>query len=219
MLAVLAVGLLALPGIGARYFVHGDLNAFHFILSLFFSINLLICYWEVCLFLQRDYIEGRAAYWRRWRSDTGRIPAIAFLTASVPLGQLFSSRVWADVWATYSMADSAYADRNTYGFNVDVGNGFVTPAITLTLYVAYTGGFIPAIVTGILGLMIFWQWFYVSSLYVVSFFMGKKQNGITTAELCAYVLGPNAIWILTPIVGLYVSIRLIVDGDFSVLGL
>ena len=74
LFAALVVALLALLGIGARYYVSGDLHVLHCLLSLFFSVNLLICYWEVCLFLRRDHIEKRTIYWREWRRETGRTP-------------------------------------------------------------------------------------------------------------------------------------------------
>lgn len=51
---MLAIGLLAVAGIGARYYLHGDLDVLHSVLSLFLSINLLISYWEACLFFRRD---------------------------------------------------------------------------------------------------------------------------------------------------------------------
>ena len=219
LIVVVAVALLALPGIAARYVVHGDVGAFHCLLSLFFSINLLICYWEMCLFFRRDYIEERVEFWRRRRDATGKTPAVEFLTTSVPLNRMLSPTVWADVWATYSMYDSAYADRNTYGFNIDIANGFTTPASSLLLYVTYTGELLPAIAAGIIGAMLFWQWVYASSLYVVSFFVGRKQTRITKREFWIYIFNPNAIWVLLPMLGLYVSIRLILDGDYSVLGI
>ena len=40
LLGVLAIVLLALPGIAVRYALHDGLDAFHFLFSLFFSINL-----------------------------------------------------------------------------------------------------------------------------------------------------------------------------------
>ncbi|MYH68144.1 MAG: hypothetical protein F4152_06250 [Dehalococcoidia bacterium] len=219
LIVVVAVALLALPGVAARYVVHGDVGAFHCLLSLFFSINLLISYWEMCLFFRRDYIEERVEFWRRRRDDTGKTPAVEFLTTSVPLNRMLSPTVWADVWATYSMYDSAYADRNTYGFNIDIANGFTTPASSLLLYVTYTGELLPAIAAGIVGAMLFWQWVYASSLYVVSFLVGRKQTRITKREFWIYIFNPNAIWVLFPMLGVYVSIRLILDGDYSVLGI
>ena len=219
LIVVVVVALLALPGIGVYYLLHGGLDVSYCLLSLFFSINLVICYWEMCLFFRRDYIEERAEFWRRRRDDTGKTPAVEFLTTSVPLNRILSPTVWADVWATYSMFDSAYADRNTYGFNIDIANGFITPAPTLILYVTYTGGLLPAVAAGILGAMLFWQWVYASSLYVVSFFVGRKQTRITTREFYIYIFSLNAIWVLIPMLGLYVSIRLILDGDYSALGM
>ena len=219
LLAVLAIGLLAVPGLVASYWLHGALNAFYCLFCLFFSINLVISYWEMCLYFRRDEIESRAKYWRARQIETDRTPAVEFLISNVPLRRALSPTVWADVWATYSMFDSAYADRNTYGFNIDIANGFTTPATTVFLYAAYTSGEVPAIATGIVGAMLFWQWTYASTLYLVSFFVGGKQRRVTTREFYVYIFGPNAIWILIPIVGLYVSIRLILDGDYSVLGI
>ena len=59
LFAALAVTILALLGIGSRCYTHGDLNAIRRLLSLLFSINLLICYWDVCLFLRPDDLETR----------------------------------------------------------------------------------------------------------------------------------------------------------------
>ncbi len=88
--SALAVAILALLGIGARYYAHGDLNVIYSLLSLFLSINLLICHWEVCLFLRRGYIETRSEYWRERRIKTGRTPAREFLATRVPLTQVLS---------------------------------------------------------------------------------------------------------------------------------
>ncbi len=219
LLAVVAIALLSLPGILVRYYIHGDLNSFQFLFSVFFATNLLICFWEMCLYFRRDYIEERAEHWRREWSATGRTPALEFLTTRIPLSRVLSPTVWADVWATYSMFDSAYADRNTYGFSIDIANGFTTPASTAVLYAAYTAGVMPAIAVGIVGAMLYWQWAYSTSLYLVSFFVGQKWSRITPSQFYIYIMGPNAVWVLIPIVGMYVSIRLILDGDYSVLGM
>ena len=218
LLAALAAALLVLLGMGTRYSVYGDLNVIHCLLSLFFSTNLLICYWEACLFLRRDYIEKRAEYWRRRQGETGRTPAREFLSTKVPFRQILSPTIWADVWATYSLYDDSYADRRTFGFNVDIANGFVTPVPTLILYAAYTVEFLPAALAGILGVMLSWQWAYVSSVYWVSFFVAKRQSRITRGELYIYIGATNSFWVLSGLLGLYVSVRLILDGNYSVLG-
>ena len=218
LFAALVVTLLALLGVGTRYYFYGDLNVIHCLLSLFFSINLLICYWEACLFLKRDYIETRTEYWHRRQRETGRTPAVDFLSTKVPLKQVWSPTLWADVWATYSLFDGSFSDRRTFGFNGDIANGFATPVPTLVLYAAYTVDFLSAVVAGILGVMIFWQWTYVTSVYWVSFFVAKRQCHITRGELYTYIGAMNAPWVLFALLGLYVSVRLILDGNYSVLG-
>ena len=218
LFAALLVSVLALFGMGTRYYTHGDLNLIHSVLSLFFSINLLVCYWEICLFFRRDYIERRTDYWSERQRETGRTPAGEFLASRVPLTRILSPTVWADAWATYAQYDNSYADRRTFGFNVDIGNGFVTPLPTVILYAAYTFDFLPALHAGILGAMVFWQWIYATTLYCVSFFVAKRQTRISRLQTFIFIIVINSFWVLCALLGLYVSIRLILDGNYSVLG-
>ena len=154
LFAALVVMLLTLAGNCTRYNLNGDLNVVHGLLSMFFSTNLLICYWEICRFFKRDYIETPTEYWRRWQKETGRIPAVEFHTTRVPLRRILSPAVWADVWATYSLFDGSFSDRRTWGFNAAVANGFQTLVPTLCVYAACTVDFMPAVLAGILGLML-----------------------------------------------------------------
>lgn len=218
LISALVIAVLACTGIGTRYYIHGDLNLIHSVLSLFASVNLLICYWEACLFFRRDYIEARTEYWRRRWRETGRKPIGDFLVTRVALTQVLSPTLWADVWATYSQYDGSYADRRTFGYNVDIANGFVTPVPTLILYAAYTVDFLPALFVGIIGVMLFWQLTYMTSVYFVSFFVAKRHTRISPRELYIYIFAFNSPWVLCALLGLYVSIRLIVDGDYTVLG-
>ncbi|MXZ60178.1 MAG: hypothetical protein F4228_07375 [Acidobacteria bacterium] len=218
LFAALVVATLTLLGIGARYQVHGDLNALHALLSLFLSLNLLIAYWEIALFLRRDLVETRTAYWREWSERTGGNPAAEFLRTKVPLVRLLSPALWADVWATYAQYDSSYADRRTFGFNVDIVNGFLTPVPTLIVYAAHTLQVLPAVLTGIVGVILFWQVMYGASVYLVSFFVAGRHAGISRRELYTWIVAPNSPWMAGGLLGVYVSIRLITDGDYSVLG-
>lgn len=218
LLITLVVTVLTLLGIGTRYYVHGGLNIIHSVLSLFFSVNLLICYWEACLFLRRDYIKARTEYWTKRRRETGRTPAMDFFVTQVPLSLLLSPTVWADSWATYCQYDDSYADRRTFGYNADIANGFVTPVPTLILYVAYTVDFLPALIAGMLGIAMFWQWTYVTSVYWVSFFVANRQTRISRREIYTYIVAINSYWVLCALLGLYVSICLILDGNYGILG-
>ena len=217
-IAAIFIALTAVAGMGVSYRVNGSLNACYCLMSLFFSINLLVCYWEMCLYWRRDYIEERVKYWREYTADTGRSSAAGFMTTEVPLSKILSPTIWADAWASYSLYDGSYADRRTYGFNVDIGNGFVTVIPSLVLYAAYTAAFMPALAAGILGAMLFWQWVYMTSIYVVSFYVAGRHKLISRGDTCFYILGINSVWILFALLGLYISVRLIVDGNYSVLG-
>ena len=55
-------------------------------------------------------------------------------------------------------------------------------------------------------------------MYWVSFFVAERQTRITRGELYTYVVALNAFWVLIPAFGLYVSVRLILDGNYGVLG-
>lgn len=200
------------------YRLNGGLNPYYFVLSLFLSINLLICYWEMCLYLRHDRVVERARYWRELRASTGRNPAVGFLTAAIPLRRVGSPAVWADVWAAYALYDGAYTRRSTFGFNADIGNGFFTPVPSIVLLAALTTGFMPATFAGILGIALFWQWVYVSSLYAVSVWVAGSHEALPRAVRWLYVWGPNAVWIVVPALGLYISARLILDGTYAIVG-
>lgn len=218
LFVALFISTVFLAGIGARYLAYGDVDLIHSYLILFFTSNLLVCYWEICLFFRRDYVELRTGYWRERRRMTGRSPARDLFATRVPLPRILSPTLWADVWAAYCQYDDSYSDRRTYGFNVDIANGFFTPVPTLVLYAAYTVDCLPALYVGILGAMLFWQWAYVTSVYWVSFFVAKRQSHISLGEVYFFILTLNAYWVLSALLGLYVSIRLIVDGNYGVLG-
>ena len=200
------------------YRLHGSLDPVYFVLGLFLSTNLLICYWEMCLWFRRDHIVERADYWRERRASTGLTPAVEFLAAAVPLRRVASPTLWADVWAAYALYDDAYTDSSTFGFNADIGNGFFTPIPTIVLLAALTFEIMPPVFVGILAVALFWQWVYVSSLYAVSFWLSEQRKALPRTQRWIYVWGPNAVWIVVPLFGLYVAVRLILDGNYSVVG-
>lgn len=218
LFVVVAVGVQTAAWNAAFYRLHGGLDPAYVVASLFLSINLLICYWEMCLYLRRDYIEQRAGDWVERGKATGRAPAILFLTSGVPLRRIASPTVWADVWAAYSVYDGSYTDRRTYGFNADIANGFFTPIPSMVLLATMTFGFLPATFAGIIGLALSWQWVYLSSLYMLAYYVGEHHVSIRKVDRWLWVWGPNALWILVPLFGLWLSVRLIVDGTYGVVG-
>ena len=82
----------------------------------------------------------------------------------------------------------------------------------------FSADFLPAPVAGIIGAMVFWQWIYATTLYGVSFFVAKRQTRISRLETFTFIIVVNSFWVLCALLGLYVSVRLIMDGNYSVLG-
>ena len=216
LFAAVVVAVLAGSATALSYGLHGGVSTWYCLLALFLSINLLICYWELSLALRQDRIARRVAYWRSRSEATGRSPALAFLTTAVSWREICSLTCWADVWAAYTSYDGSYTDRRAYGFNADVANGFFTPVPSVFLLVALGLQWLP-LATGIVGAMLFWHWLYSASVYWLSFFGSGSHGPLSRGELAAYVWATNAPWVLFSMLGVYVSIRLIVDGDYSVL--
>ncbi|MCY4128213.1 MAG: hypothetical protein OXG15_03095 [Gammaproteobacteria bacterium] len=213
------VALLAGAALAIRFWTTGDFNVAHSLLILFLTVNILVSYWEICLFLRISEIEEKRKSWDSVRSESGAVPALKFLTMSVPLRKVFAPSVWAELWGVYSLYDASYADRKTFGFNCDVANGVVTPLLSLLLLGTFTIPFLPARVAGILGVLLFWQWIYVTSAYIMSFFMAGRHRLINRKEILIYIWGPNLFWIVLPIFGFYVSVRLVLEGSYVALGL
>lgn len=219
LFCILAIAVFGLAGIVLRLLAYGALDPLHVLLSLFFSLNFLASYWEICLYFRRDYVERRVDFWRERGKEQRRSPAMLFLQQRVTARNALSTSFWADVWAAYSSYDGSYADRRSFGFTCDIANGFVTPLPSLILYTTFTIPFLPASVAGTLGAMLFWQWLYVTSGYWVSFFIAGRHRRLRPLEAVLHVHLANSLWILLPLFGLYVSVRLILDGNYGVLGL
>lgn len=162
-------------------------------------------------------MEERAAFWQQRYDETGRLPHVEFFTSRIAWKDIFNSKTWADVWATYARYDPSFADRRTFGFNVDVVNGYVTLIPTILLFVTLSTQLIPARFAGMLGLMLFWQWFYMTTAYFVSFFVAKRHEQLSRSDLLVYIVLLNGPWVLIPLFGLYASFHLVVDGNYSIL--
>ena len=162
-------------------------------------------------------MEERTTYWQQRYNETGRLPHVEFFTSRIAWKDIFNSRTWADVWATYARYDQSFADRRTFGFNVDVVNGYVTIIPTILLFLTLSTQLIPARFVGMLGLMLFWQCFYMTTAYFVSFFVAKRHEQLSRTDLLVYIVLLNSPWLLFPLFGLYASFHLVVDGNYSVL--
>jgi len=193
--------------------VHGVVNPWHVALSFFLAINILICIWEISLGAQISEIE-------RWHHDPEgrreRPRGLIWLAAATPR-DLLSTRLWARVWSEYALYDPSYADRRSFGFAIDVGNGWSTLLPSLFFLVGMTAGFVPAVVLGLVGAFLFYQKFYGTCLYFFTYLFNRRYQGHPIGRLIPIVGGSNGIWLIFPAVGLYVCLRLILENRYDLL--
>ena len=218
VLASLIIGGLTLVCWYAEFYVHGKLNVWYCLIMLFLATNLFVCYLEIILFRHREYIDQRSHYWIRLKTEQGISPAVAFLTSPLPLKKLLSPTLLADTFAAYAYYDEPCKENRSFGYMADITNGFCTPLPTIFLMVTFTVGLIDPVITGIVGVMMFWQWASSASIYWTSFVLSDAHKKISTRDAIIWVWFTNFPWIFFALIGLYVSIMMILNGDYSVLG-
>jgi hypothetical protein len=206
-------GFVGVP-VYVHHAVHGVVNGWHVALSFFLAINALICIWEISLGVQISQIE-------RWHHDPAGMrerPRGSVLLASVSLPELFSTRLWARIWSEYAIYDPSYADRRSYGFAIDVGNGWSTLLPGLFLLVGMTVEIVPAVVLGLIGVLVFYQKLYGTCLYFFTYVFNRRwEGGPPLRQAMAMVGGTNGIWIVFPAIGLYVCVRLVLENRYDLI--
>ena len=196
--------------------VHGVYSATQIGLAFFLVINVMIAWWEIALFVRQDQI--RSEYEAIKEPYRGReMTRIAEVFARpIPLFRVLSFSQWTTIWSSYSLFDPGYSDRRSYGYNIDVGNGFTT-LIPATLFAfGMTFEMMPARILGIIGVILFWQMFYGTAVYFFQFFNNGRHKGHSLRDLLLFVGITNLMWFIFPIWGLSASVRLILDGSYSV---
>ena len=199
-----------------HFSIHGSISLVYGLTAFFLTLNLLICYWELCLFACIDKITADNNHYRETYPDNKSQPAIDFVTTKMRCKDVFSASFWSHIWSTYAMFDGSYADRKTYGFAIDIGNGMSTLIPSLLLHLAFTYQFLPAQIIGIIALLFFYQVTYGTFLYWVSFLVNKRHKLISFKENMIYIVGTNVPWVIFGLIGIYASIRLVLDNNYSV---
>jgi len=116
-----------------HYLTYQSLNYLAYAMIFFLVINTVICVWELVLFYCFDSIEAihqkreKAGFYKmtpEGRKQRENEPIIVF--KDLPLKTLLDPRTWAYVWIDYSRFDTSYVDTQSFGYNIDVGNGHST---------------------------------------------------------------------------------------------
>lgn len=215
LILLFIVVLSAIP-IALHHHVHGVLDLDQIAISFFLVVNLVIALWEMCLFFRIDQIEREHARFVVEYKGRELDRVIDFMNVRVPLGKTFSPSVWAELWSSYSVFDESYANRKSFGFFIDVGNGFSTFIPGILCIVAMTYDILPARAVGIMLLIINYQMWYGTLVYFGSFVFNKRYVGHTRFNLVVFVGLMNGLWFTFPVWGMWAAIQLIYSNSYGV---
>lgn len=208
-----------LLGVGVPVYLHqrqhGAFDLDQIALASFLWINVIISLWELCLFFRIKHIKQ--AYDRYAVEYKGREleRVIDFGNTRVPLAKLFSPTFWSDLWASYSVFDESYANHHSFGFFIDIGNGFTMLLPTLIALYGMTYEILAPRALGILMLIINYQMWYGTLIYFASFLFNKRYEGHTRLNLVLFVGATNGLWFTLPLWGMYAGVRLIYSDSFA----
>eukprot|EP00967_Tisochrysis_lutea_P086965 scaffold122842_cov40-Tisochrysis_lutea.AAC.2 len=152
----------------------------------------------------------------------GKLPPV-FLFENISLGTMLTAFVpskymGVSMWATYATLDESYVQTGSFGFCVDVGNGFTTLIPTVLFAISITNPLMPARILGMMGLIKFYQEFYGTVIYFFQYFFNGRHRRCATALTAGVVVPANFIWMALPALGMWASSRLILDGSYQVFG-
>ncbi len=195
---------------------HETWNANQMAMAFFFWLNSIIAYWEICLFFRIDGIRDRYETYRQRYAGRELDRVFDFFKEKMPLSETLSMSRWADVWASYSLFDESYSNKKSFGFFIDIGNGFTTLIPSLVFVYGITFQFISARALGLLGLLISYQMFYGTAVYFTSYIMNRRYRGHSLLSTAMFVGLSNGLWTAFPLWAMVLSVRMIYADDFSV---
>lgn len=136
---------------------HNILSVLQACLSFFLCLNALICLWEISLGINIDFIKKESDRLKKKYKGDKLKACMTFFLADITLAEVFSLKYWSIVWSTYSLYDPSYANRESFGFFIDVGNGWTTLPPTVLFCLGMTYELVSARVLGMVGLVSFYQ--------------------------------------------------------------
>lgn len=200
-----------------HYATHGVVNVHHVVLAFFLVLNVLINFWELGLFacgdqIHDEYEATKVSYKGREGDRVNEVFA-----KRIPFFKLLSFRQWTLIWSSYALYDPGYAQRHSFGFNIDVGNGFST-IIPATLFAfGMTYDVVSPQILGIVGVAMFWQMFYGTVVYFFQFFHSGRHHGHSKGSIWLFVGASNGMWFIFPIWGIAVSVWMILNNSMAIL--
>jgi len=197
---------------------HGRANAVQGLLAFFLGLNSLICIWEMALGLHISHIKKEYLALQSKYGDDRLGAVMAFFYTPLSPSLLFSTKFWSKVWSTYSLYDPSYSNRESFGFFVDVSNGWTTilPSLLYLYAMTYSVAGVSARLLGCVGLVKFYVEFHGTCVYFLSFFFNQRHHNKSPLEVALFVGVSNGLWFIFPLLGVWASTNLIFSNSFAI---
>ena len=194
----------------------GIINLSHACLTLFNAINVLVCLWEMSLFVHQKEVQKTYRKLKKRVESTKRdLPRPLCLFERVSVREALSLKHWHVIWSTYALLDPSYVQTQSWGFWVDTGNGFVTIVPTMLMTVGATYDLseygISPLVYGLIGLIFNYQMMYGTIIYFSNFVYQRYHERASFGSKMV-VLFSNVIWIVFPLWWMVVCFGIVKNG-------
>ncbi len=199
-----------------HHHVHGVWNVHQMAMAFFLWLNTIIALWEICLFLRIDLIEKDFARFRTEYAGRPLDRVKDFFFTKISFAQIFSPTTWSQIWSSYALFDDSYADRKSFGFWIDVGNGVSMLFVSLLYLYGITFELLAPQWLGIVGLLACYQMGYGTAVYFASFVFNRRYRGHTPGALATFVGLSNGIWLFFPAWGIWTALQLITTSQYTV---
>jgi len=217
---IVLLSLYVVFGVGtsvvSHYLQHRLINSFQFGIAFFLILNIIICWTEMCLGASIQYIKTQAKKVIQEYKGKESLIAGRFFFLPVTWSNVFTTNLWAEMWITYTVFDPSYANDESFGFFIDVGNGYTTIIPSIVYLIGMTFPILSPRILGIIGLVSFYQEFYGTVIYWLSFIWNKRYSKFSFLQVLIFIGLTNGIWFIFPIIGMHTSYRLILDNSFAV---
>ena len=200
-------------------------------IMFFNNLNVLIAFCEIALgkyisYIQ-DHFQSLKKEYRDEKTGKGKKPeylaGFAYLNMPLSLRDIYDGgEKWSQMWSTYSLWDPSYSNPESFGFFIDVGNGWSTilPCWLWNFAILFPHYFTPTdedysavVFLGFIGSCSYWQVLYGTIIYFLSFLWNKRYEGKPLAEVLGFVGFANGIWFFFPIACLWACYQLLLTRD------
>jgi hypothetical protein len=216
LLTIWAVGTVWSVFYGARQF-GAQPNWLYVALMVYLWFNFIFCVLEAaCLWFNRSYLRSQ------WDRIDGGLHGrglelfIAALKSPVNHRNVFTRKEWSKGFIAWGVLDRDYGTQNGFGYLAELGNGILSLFPTHLLIIFLLSPLVSAQVAGMVGIAFFYQTIWGSSLYMIGLltFGDNEENGFKGNLL---LIWGNLPWLIMSLLGLYISVRLVLDNSYQLL--